>query len=90
MSPKFNVQVSVLEHALVFPFQIRTVSGQFCVSLIQVILQSPSVQYSKFPHEILLDSQQVSLVVALLTFRLQTGWLHLGISSTVDKTVIPL
>jgi len=89
MAPKFNLQVSVLEHALVFPFQIHTVSRQFCVSLIQVILQSP-FQNSKFPHEILLNSQQVSLVVTLLTFCLQTGWLHLGISSTVDKTVIPL
>ena len=80
----------MLEHTLVFPFQNRTVSRQVCVSLIHAILQPPSFQYSIFPHEILLVPQQVSLVVALQTFRLQTGWLYLGISSTVDETVVPL
>jgi hypothetical protein len=67
-----------------------TVSRQFCVSLIHVTLHSPSFQYPNFPHERLLVSQQVSLVVALLTFCLQTGWLYLGISSTIDKTIILL
>jgi len=71
-------------HALVFPFQNHTVSRQVSVSLIHVTLQSPSFQYSIFPREIFLVSQQVSLVVALLTFCLQTGWLYLGISSTVN------
>ena len=47
-------------------------------------------KHSEFPRERLLVSRQVSLVVGLLCFRLQTGWSYLGISSRVYETVIPL
>ena len=43
-------------------------------------------QHSKFPHERLLVSWQVTLVLVLLPFRHQTGWLYSGISSRIDET----
>jgi len=46
-------------------------------------------RYSKFPHKRLLYSWQLSLVVWLLPFRLQIGWLYSGISSRIGKTFIP-
>lgn len=46
--------------------------------------------YSKFFHDRLLVSRLVRLVVRILSFRLQIGWLSPGISSSVDEKVLRL
>jgi len=44
-------------------------------------------QHSKCPQVRLLLFSQVILMLVLLSFRHQTGWLYLGISSRIDETV---